>query len=339
MGRNKSLSWILAFWKKVALSIISESAVQWKWALLHVFLAERTVRSTSGLCAWQKVRADSENPVTIESSRTQVLPGLILQFGCFQLNVKQLWPSICSSHWNPSEGKLSPISSSLPTPSMQLCFLRTERGRDGQLAEAPPKKVAFLISVQSNEILIQPFIFQCLYLGTRRTGSKIRSRYECCWRLSGKQIRDTPSGNKINKWSQREDKVSCVYGIVLHAEYNRVSFTERDRALKKVFSIVCWWDSRTGWGRSTLGHQADQQELGVFRNPVSKSSQIAPPATCTLYELPFASSLILELSKLSMSRLSLLACQGPTLLFPRTLRKGELGSDLCLSLDNRNVRL
>lgn len=47
MGRNKSLSWILAFWKKVALSIISERAVQWKWALLHVFLAERSVRSTS----------------------------------------------------------------------------------------------------------------------------------------------------------------------------------------------------------------------------------------------------------------------------------------------------
>lgn len=136
---------------------------------------------TSGLGVWQKVRADSENPVTIESSWTQVLPGLILQFGCFQLNVKQLWPFICSSHWNPSEGKLSPISSSLPTASTQPCFLKTEMGRDGQLAEAPPKKkVVFLISEQSNEILIQPFIFQCLCLGTRRTASKIRSKYECC---------------------------------------------------------------------------------------------------------------------------------------------------------------
>lgn len=27
-----------------------------------------------------------------------------------------------------------------------------------------------------------------------------------------------PSGNKRNKWSQREDKFSSVYGIVLHAE-------------------------------------------------------------------------------------------------------------------------
>lgn len=89
----------------------------------------------SELGTWQKVRADSENPATIESSQTQVLPGLILQFGCFQLNVKQLWPFICSSHWNLSKGRLSPISSSLPTPSTQLCFLKTERSRDSQLAE------------------------------------------------------------------------------------------------------------------------------------------------------------------------------------------------------------
>lgn len=88
----------------------------------------------------QHVRADFENPATTESSRTQVLPGLILQFGWFQLNVKQLWPFICSSPWNPSEGKLSPISSSLPTPSMQLCFLKTEGSKDSQLAELHQKK-------------------------------------------------------------------------------------------------------------------------------------------------------------------------------------------------------
>lgn len=125
-----------------------------------------------------------ENPVTIESSWTQVLPGLILQFGCFQLNVKQLWPFICSSHWNPSGGKLSPISSSSPPHAALLSEDR--RGRDGQLAEAPPNKakkffknikIAFLIffylliSGQSNEILIQPFIFQCLHSGTRRTAN------------------------------------------------------------------------------------------------------------------------------------------------------------------------
>lgn len=136
----------------------------------------------SGFGTWQKVRADSENPVTIESSQTQVLPGLILQFGCFHLNVKQLWPFICSSHWNLSKGRLSPISSSLPTPSMQLCFLKTEKSRDSQLAELHKgkKKVAFLISGQSNEILIQSLIFQCLYLGTRMTANKIRSKYEHC---------------------------------------------------------------------------------------------------------------------------------------------------------------
>ena len=78
-----------------------------------------------------------------------------------------------------------------------------------------------------------------------------------------------PSGNKINKWSQCEDKFASVYGIVLYTDYNRVSFTDRDWALKKVFSIV-------SSGRSTLGHQADQQELRDFRNPVGESSQIAP---------------------------------------------------------------
>lgn len=39
-----------------------------------------------------------------------------------------------------SKGRLSPISSSLPTPSMQLCFLKTERSRDSQLAELHKKK-------------------------------------------------------------------------------------------------------------------------------------------------------------------------------------------------------
>lgn len=47
-----------------------------------------------------------------------------------------------------------------------------------------------------------------------------------------------PSGNKINRWSQRKDKFSSTYGSVLHAEYSRVSFTEWDRALKKVFSSI-----------------------------------------------------------------------------------------------------
>ena len=92
-----------------------------------------------------------------------------------------------------------------------------------------------------------------------------------------------PSGNKINKWNQCEDKFSSVYGIVLHAEYNRVSFTEKHWALKKVFSIGSWWDSRRGSGRSTLGHQADQRELGDFRNPVGESSQIAPHQLNVLY--------------------------------------------------------
>lgn len=93
-----------------------------------------------------------------------------------------------------------------------------------------------------------------------------------------------PSGNKVNKLSQCENKFSSVYGIDLHDEYNKVSFTERDWALKKVFSTVSWWNSGRGTGRSTLGHQADQQEEpGDFRNPVSESSQIAPHQLNALY--------------------------------------------------------
>lgn len=92
-----------------------------------------------------------------------------------------------------------------------------------------------------------------------------------------------PLGNKINKWSQREDKFSSVYGTVLHAEYKGISFTEMDWALKKVFSIVGWWASGSGSGRSAMGHQAHQQQPRGFRNPVGESSQIAPHQLNVMY--------------------------------------------------------
>lgn len=166
---------------------------------------------------WQKVRADSENPATIESSWTQVLPGLILQFGCFQLNVKQLWPFICSSRWNPSKGKLSPISSFSQPQACRSVFWRQRGAGTASWQNSTKKELSFLISGQSNETLIQPLIFQCLYLGTRMTASKIRGKYERCWRLS-RRVRTLPSGNKMNKLSQCENKFSSVYGIVLHDE-------------------------------------------------------------------------------------------------------------------------
>lgn len=145
--------------------------------------------------------------------------------------MKQLWPFICSSHWNPSKGKLSPFS---PLSTIQSSAL--QRACQGQPIglNSRNKNCLLFISGHCNEILLRS---QCFYLGTTAKANKIGRKYEPMF------VRQTdsghiPSGTKLNTWSQCEDKSLSVYSIVLHSEYKRVFFTEKDWVLKQVFSIV-----------------------------------------------------------------------------------------------------
>lgn len=343
MDKNKSLSCFLPFWKKAALSIILERAVWWKWARLCVFLAAGTVCRTPGLGVWQEVRADSENPATIESSWTQVLPGLILQFGCFQLNVKQLWPFICSSHWNPSEGKLSPIFSSPPQACSSAFWRQTGAGTANWQKPHQKKKrkrkekVAFLISGQSNEILIQPFIFQCLHLGTRRTASKIRT-------ANMNAVRGCHA-NRFVALRQQNKQMKPTWGWVLKCLWQcSTCWVQHDFFYRKGLSfkegifnsqLVGFWKRLRTVSNGPPGTSTGAK--GFQKSSWWELPNSSTPAKCTVYEPFSASSSILEPSNPSMAWLSLLAWQGLTLFFP--LRKRELGSILRLSLDNRNVRL
>lgn len=147
-----------------------------------------------------------------------------------------------------------------------------------------------------------------------------------------------PLGNKINKWSQREDKFSSVYGTVLHAEYKAISFIERDWALKKgIFNsrLVGFWKRLRKVSNGPPGTSTAAK--GFQKSSWWELPNSSTPAKCNVHELFTASSSIAEPPKPSMAWLSFLAAKLSLYFFP--LRKGELGSILCLSVDNRNVRL
>lgn len=176
--------------------------------------------------------------------------------------------------------------------------------RDGQgrpIGRSPAKKKSCLSYLRAKQWDTDSAIhFPMPLFGDKEDSQQNKKQI----RMLLKVIRQTdsghfPSGNKINKWRQCKDKFASVHGIVLHAEYNRVSFAERDRALKKVFSVVSWWDSRRGSGRSAPGRSTGAR--GFQKSSRWELPDSSMPAKCTVYELFFASSLILEPLNPSMS--------------------------------------
>lgn len=170
--------------------------------------------------------------------------------------MKQLWPLICSSHWNPSKGKTFSLLSSLHNPSRQLCSPKrlpgTANWSEPHAYELP------LIHLRAKWWdTDSAFPFPVLLFGDN---SKSQQNKKKIWMLMFVRQTDSghfPSDTKLNKWSQCEDKSLSVYSMVLHSEYERVFFTEKDWALKKVFSMVSWWDYRWDLERSVWNHQAE----------------------------------------------------------------------------------